>query len=71
MTAFPIRSTLAGAVFVASVALRQTMPVTTLSTPLAEFPEGYTSLEGLRELPDGPAIPDVRSSSSSRQESGK
>src|SRR5688572_15351064 len=53
MTAFPIRSTLVGAVFVATFALRQNVPVTTLSTPLAEFPEGYTSLDGLRELPDG------------------
>ena len=53
MAAFLFRSTLADAVFLASIALMQTIPVTTLSTPLAEFPEGYTSLEGLRELPDG------------------
>lgn len=36
-----------------TAATRQTVPVTTLSKPLAEFPEGFTSLSSVRELPNG------------------
>lgn len=38
---------------VTTIALAQNVPVITLSAPTAEFPEAYTYIENVRELPDG------------------
>lgn len=46
-------ATLLGALISVTAIGRQSVPVTTLAKPLAEFPEGYTYLNDLRELPDG------------------
>lgn len=53
-----MRVVLAGAALLAlllwpSAVLSQAPPVSTLATPLADFPEGFTNLAGLRELPGG------------------
>jgi len=47
------RATLFGALICVKAIGRQSVPVTTLAKPLAEFPEGYAYLNDLRELPDG------------------
>ncbi len=53
MTVLAHRVVLLGAFLAMPTEARQTVPVTTLTQPLAEFPEGYANLAGLRELPDG------------------
>lgn len=47
------RATLCGVLLSVTAIGRQSVPVTTLGKPLAEFPEGYAYLSDLRELPGG------------------
>lgn len=52
-SAFACAAALLSLASLTTIALAQNVPVITLSTPTVEFPEAYTYIENVRELPDG------------------